>query len=66
MVDAIARLVDMPAGTRPFRRIVGAPIQPLLGPLNELAESLRPIVAGNFGVPILVTAEAFAASVART
>jgi NAD(P)-dependent dehydrogenase (short-subunit alcohol dehydrogenase family) len=62
VADAIARLIEMPAGARPFRTIVGAPIQPLLGPLNDVADSLRPIVAGIFGLPRPVADEAFARS----
>jgi NAD(P)-dependent dehydrogenase (short-subunit alcohol dehydrogenase family) len=58
VADAVARLIEMPAGARPFRTIVGAPIQPLLGPLNDIADSLRPIVAGIFGVPALIAADA--------
>jgi NAD(P)-dependent dehydrogenase (short-subunit alcohol dehydrogenase family) len=62
VADAVARLIEMPAGARPFRTIVGASIQPLLGPLNDVADSLRPIVADIFGVRTLIAAEAFAMS----
>jgi NAD(P)-dependent dehydrogenase (short-subunit alcohol dehydrogenase family) len=56
VVEAIAQLIDMPSGTRPFRSVVGAAIQPLLGPYNDAAVAMRPIVAGIFGVSSLVEA----------
>jgi NAD(P)-dependent dehydrogenase (short-subunit alcohol dehydrogenase family) len=50
VADTLVRLVEAEARERPFRTVVSAPIVPLLAPDNELAESLRPIVAQIFNV----------------
>jgi NAD(P)-dependent dehydrogenase (short-subunit alcohol dehydrogenase family) len=52
VVDALVNLIDMKSG-RPFRTVVSAPIQQLLGPYNAAADALRPIVAQIFSVPEL-------------
>ena len=56
--EAFVRLVEMPAAARPFRTVVSAPVEQLLGPYNATAEGLRPIVAGIFNVPELAGAPA--------
>ena len=53
VAEALVRLVEMSAAERPFRTVVSAPIEQLLKPYNEAAESLRPIVAQIFNVPEL-------------
>jgi NAD(P)-dependent dehydrogenase (short-subunit alcohol dehydrogenase family) len=53
VADALVRLVEMDASTRPFRTIVSAPLVPLLTPYNDLADRLRPVVASMFWVPQL-------------
>jgi NAD(P)-dependent dehydrogenase (short-subunit alcohol dehydrogenase family) len=53
VAEALVRLVEADPGERPFRTIVSAPIQQLLSPYNEVAESLRPVVAQIFNVPEL-------------
>ncbi len=62
VAEALVRLVEMDASERPFRTIVSAPIEQLLGPYNAAAESLRPVVAQIFNVPELAGAPAAAAS----
>lgn len=56
VADALVRLVEMNPGERPFRNVVSAPIQELLGPYNAAAEELRPIVAQIFNVAELAGA----------
>ena len=53
VAETLVHLIEMPAAERPFRTVVSAPIQQLLTPYNEAAESLRPIVAQIFDVPEL-------------
>jgi NAD(P)-dependent dehydrogenase (short-subunit alcohol dehydrogenase family) len=53
VAEAYVRLVEMPAGQRPFRTIVNQHLQELLGAYNFAAEELRPIVAHMFNVPEL-------------
>jgi NAD(P)-dependent dehydrogenase (short-subunit alcohol dehydrogenase family) len=53
VAEAFVKLVEMPAGERPFRTVVSAPIQQLLQPYNEAAEALRPVIAQIFNVPEL-------------
>ncbi|HYP09014.1 MAG TPA: SDR family oxidoreductase [Bryobacteraceae bacterium] len=53
VAEAYVRLIEMEPGSRPFRTVVSAPIQQLLGPYNAAAEELRPIVAQIFNVPEL-------------
>jgi NAD(P)-dependent dehydrogenase (short-subunit alcohol dehydrogenase family) len=55
VVDALVALIDMSPGERPFRTVVSAPIQQLLGPYNASAETLRPVVAQIFNVPELAS-----------
>ena len=53
VVEAFVRLVETPAGKRPFRTVPTAAIQPLLQPYNALAETMRDTVAQIFKVPEL-------------
>lgn len=53
VVDALVSLIDMAPEQRPFRTVVSAPIQQLLGTYNASAEALRPVVAQIFNVPEL-------------
>ncbi len=53
VVDALVGLIDMSPRERPFRTVVSAPIQQLLGPYNSTADALRPVVAQIFNVPEL-------------
>ena len=55
VADALVRLVEMEPGTRPFRTVVSPPVEQLLTPYNDMAESLRPIVASIFNVTRLVS-----------
>jgi hypothetical protein len=48
----------MSPGERPFRTVVSAAIQQLLGAYNSSAEALRPVVAQIFAVPELAGARA--------
>lgn len=54
VAEALVRLIEMDPAERPFRTVVSAPIQQLLGPYNAAAEALRPVVAQIFNVPELV------------
>jgi NAD(P)-dependent dehydrogenase (short-subunit alcohol dehydrogenase family) len=40
VVDSFIHLIEMPAGTRPFRTIVGSRVKPLLAAYNEAAEQI--------------------------
>ena len=53
VVDALVALIDMPPSQRPFRTVVSAPIEQLLGPYNAAADALRPVIAQIFNVPEL-------------
>jgi NAD(P)-dependent dehydrogenase (short-subunit alcohol dehydrogenase family) len=53
VVDALVALIDMTPDERPFRTVVSAPIQQLLGAYNTSADALRPVVAQIFNVPEL-------------
>jgi NAD(P)-dependent dehydrogenase (short-subunit alcohol dehydrogenase family) len=57
VVDALVALIDMAREQRPFRTVVSAPIQQLLGSYNASADTLRPIVAQIFNVPELVVSD---------
>jgi NAD(P)-dependent dehydrogenase (short-subunit alcohol dehydrogenase family) len=57
VVDALVALIDMAPEQRPFRTVVSAPIQQLLGAYNASADALRPIVAQIFNVPELVVSD---------
>jgi NAD(P)-dependent dehydrogenase (short-subunit alcohol dehydrogenase family) len=50
VVDAFVRLIEMPAGERPFRTVPTVSMQPLLEPYNALAASIRDSVAEMFGI----------------
>ena len=54
VVEALVALIDMVPEQRPFRTVVSAPIQQLLGAYNASADALRPLVAQIFNVPELV------------
>ena len=58
VVDALVALIDMAREQRPFRTVVSAPIQQLLGPYNATADALRPVVAQIFNVPELAGSQA--------
>jgi NAD(P)-dependent dehydrogenase (short-subunit alcohol dehydrogenase family) len=53
VVGAFVRLIEMPAGERPFRTVPTASIQPLLEPYNALAATMRDTIAQVFNVPEL-------------
>ena len=48
VVEAFLRLIETPAGERPFRTVPTAAIQPLLNPYNAQAAQLRQTVAEMF------------------
>lgn len=50
VVDSFIRLIETPAGQRPFRTVPTAAMQPLLLEYNDAAASLRETVAEMFGV----------------
>lgn len=54
VVDAFVRLIETPAGERPFRTVPTAALQPLLDPYNAAAAELRLAVAQIFAVPELL------------
>ena len=56
VAEALVRLVEMDRSERPFRTVVGAPVEPLLASLNATAEGLRPVVAQIFNVAELAGA----------
>jgi NAD(P)-dependent dehydrogenase (short-subunit alcohol dehydrogenase family) len=58
VVDALVALIDMGPEQRPFRTVISAPIQQLLGAYNSSAEALRPVVAQIFNVPELTESRA--------
>jgi NAD(P)-dependent dehydrogenase (short-subunit alcohol dehydrogenase family) len=62
VAEAFVRLVEMPAAERPFRTVVSPAIGQLLGPYNDAAEQLRPIVAQIFNVPELAGGHPVAAA----
>ncbi len=64
VVDAFVRLIETPAGERPFRTVPTAAIQPLLEAYNAAAADLRPVVAQIFNVPELAEMRRSAATVA--
>lgn len=53
VVEAFARLIETPAGERPFRTVPTAALQPLLEPYNATAAEMRHAVAQMFNVPEL-------------
>lgn len=54
VADVIVQLVEMEPSHRPFRTVVSPPLEQLLKPYNDMAESHRGIVAATFGVEALV------------
>ena len=53
VVEAFVRLIETPAGERPFRTVPTAAIQHLLEPHNAIAASMRDTVAQVFKAPEL-------------
>jgi NAD(P)-dependent dehydrogenase (short-subunit alcohol dehydrogenase family) len=53
VVEAFVRLIETPAGERPFRTVPTAAIQQLLEPYNALAETMRDVIARTFKAPEL-------------
>lgn len=53
VVEAFVKLIETPAGKRPFRTVPTAAIQPLLENYNALAATMRDTVAQIFQVPEL-------------
>jgi NAD(P)-dependent dehydrogenase (short-subunit alcohol dehydrogenase family) len=53
VVEAFVRLIETPAGERPFWTVPTAAIQPLLEPYNGPAATMRDTVAQIFKVPEL-------------
>jgi NAD(P)-dependent dehydrogenase (short-subunit alcohol dehydrogenase family) len=53
VADVFVRLAEMPQGLRPFRTLVSAPMEQLLGGYNATADGLRSMVAQMFNVPEL-------------
>lgn len=61
VVETFVRLIETPAGERPFRTVPTAALQPLLEPYNALAATMRDALAQMFKVPeltVLQTASA--------
>jgi NAD(P)-dependent dehydrogenase (short-subunit alcohol dehydrogenase family) len=54
VVEAFVRLIETPAGERPFRTVPTAVMQPLLDPYNAAAAEMRQAVAHIFNVPELL------------
>src|SRR4051812_28172707 len=54
--DALVRVIEMDQAVRPFRTLVGMPMQQLLGDYNAAADALRPVVAQVFNIPDLAGA----------
>ncbi len=50
VADTFIRLIEMPAGTRPFRTVPTAAMQPLLEPYNAAAAEIRQRVAQGFNI----------------
>ncbi len=48
VAETFLRLIEMPAGTRPFRTVPTAAMAPLLEPYNEAASQIRQLVAQAF------------------
>ena len=53
VVEAFVRLIETPAGERPFRTVPTAAIQQLLEPYNALAATMRDTIAQVFKAPEL-------------
>jgi len=55
VVEAFVRLIETPAGQRPFRTVPTTALQPMLDPYNAAAAELRQVVAQQiFNVPELM------------
>ncbi len=63
VVEAFIRLIETPAGERPFRTVPTAALQPLLDPYNAIAAELRQAVTQVFNVPELLTLRRAASTV---
>ena len=50
VVDAFVQLIEMPAGTRPFRTVPTAGLQPVLGQYNAMALQIRENTAQRYNV----------------
>ena len=55
VAEAFLQLIEMPAGTRPFRTVPTAAVAPLLEPYNTAATQIRQTVAQMFNTPELAT-----------
>ncbi len=55
VADALVTLIETPSGERAFRTVPTPAIQPLIEPLNAMAEELRKTVAHVFTVPELIS-----------
>jgi NAD(P)-dependent dehydrogenase (short-subunit alcohol dehydrogenase family) len=55
VAESLLRLIEMPAGTRPFRTVPTPGVAPLLEPYNAAAEQIRQTAAQIFNVPELTT-----------
>jgi NAD(P)-dependent dehydrogenase (short-subunit alcohol dehydrogenase family) len=53
VAEAFLRLIEMPAGTRPFRTVPTPAMAPLLEPYNAAAAEIRQIIAQVFNTPEL-------------
>jgi NAD(P)-dependent dehydrogenase (short-subunit alcohol dehydrogenase family) len=53
VVEAFVRLIETPAGKRPFRTVPTPALQPLLDPYNAGAAEIRHAIAQMFNVPEL-------------
>jgi NAD(P)-dependent dehydrogenase (short-subunit alcohol dehydrogenase family) len=56
VVEAFVRLIETPAGERPFRTLPTAALRPILQPYNEMAEKVRDAIVQQFDVPEELTA----------
>ena len=65
VVEAFVRLIEMPAGERPFRTVPTVSLQPLLEPYNALAARMRDTVAQIFKAPELTVFQSFASEEAK-
>jgi NAD(P)-dependent dehydrogenase (short-subunit alcohol dehydrogenase family) len=57
VVEAFVRLIETPAGERPFRTVPTPAIQELLAPYNALAATMRDTLVQMFNVPELTLAQ---------
>jgi len=55
VVDAFIRLIETPAGQRPFRTVPTPALAPLLDPYNAAAAEIRTVMAQIFNVSDLLT-----------